>query len=68
MGIKEQCGCREHIPEKSAELEKDFDRHRKEPLAIPAPGGFCRLLPQLVGSCDPGGGVSGDGVPPGLAY
>jgi hypothetical protein len=28
---------------------------------------FYRLLPQLVGSCDPGG-ASGDGVPPGLAY
>jgi hypothetical protein len=27
--------------------------------------GFYRLLPQLVGSFDPGGGVSGDGLPPG---
>jgi hypothetical protein len=30
--------------------------------------GFYRLLPQLVGSCDPGGRVSGDGLPPGLTY
>jgi hypothetical protein len=29
--------------------------------------GFYRLLPQLVGSCDPGGEVGGWG-PPGLAY
>jgi hypothetical protein len=30
--------------------------------------GFYRLLPQLVGSCDPGGRVSGDGLPPELTY
>jgi hypothetical protein len=29
--------------------------------------GFYRLLPQLAGSCDPGGEVGGWG-PPGLAY
>jgi hypothetical protein len=45
---------------------KRLDRHRKEPPAVHAPGGL-RLLPQLVGSCDPGGEVGGWG-PPGLAY
>ena len=30
--------------------------------------GFCRLLPQLVGSFDPGGGVSGDGCRPDHSY
>ena len=44
---------------------KNFDRHKKEPRAGQLRG-FYRLLPQLVGSFDPGGGwVSGDGVPPG---
>jgi hypothetical protein len=49
----------------SATLHQTFnsgvDRHKKEPPGSPRSRGFCRLLPQLVGSCDPGGGVSGDG-------
>ena len=40
-------------------LRKSFDRHRKEPQGSPRSRGLCRLLPQLVGSFDPGGGVSG---------
>jgi hypothetical protein len=34
------------------------DRPKKEPRAVQALG-FYRLLPQLVGSCDPGGEVGG---------
>ena len=42
--------------------EKRFDRHRKEPPGSSRSGGLYRLLPQLVGSYDPGGvRVSGDG-------
>ena len=33
---------------------------KKNPGQSTLPG-LCRLLPQLVGSYDPGGGVSGDG-------
>jgi hypothetical protein len=43
-----------------------IDRHKKDPRAVNAPGVSARLLRQFAGSFDPGGGVSGDGVPPGL--
>ena len=58
---------RHTLRHKSAWLgEKRFDRHKKEPRAVNAPGVLYELLPQLVGFCAPGGvGVSGDGMPPG---
>ena len=63
-----QCGCARHtLQPKSAWLGKALDRHKKNP-GSPRCRGLYRLLPQLVGSCDPGGEVSGDGGPPGLAY
>jgi hypothetical protein len=39
-----------------------LDRPKKEPRAVHASQGFYRLLPQLVGSFDPGGGVGGWGA------
>jgi hypothetical protein len=39
---------------------------KRKPGQFTLPG-FYRLLPQLVGSCDPGGEV-GNGGPPGLTY
>jgi hypothetical protein len=58
-----------HTAAKSAQLGKIVLTVTKtNPGQFTLPG-FYRLLPQLVGSCDPGGvGVSGDGVPPGWAY
>jgi hypothetical protein len=51
-----------HTPAKSAQLGKivlTATKRNPEQFTLP---GFYRLLPQLVGSCDPGGvGVSGDG-------
>jgi hypothetical protein len=51
-----------HTPAKSAQLGKivlTVTKRNPEQFTLP---GFYRLLPQLVGSCDPGGvGVSGDG-------
>jgi hypothetical protein len=47
--------------------EKRFDRHKKEPEKFTLPG-FYRLLPQLVGSFDLGGGCRGMGAPLGSAY
>jgi hypothetical protein len=42
-----------------------LDRHKNEPPGSPRSRGLCRLLPQLVGSFDPGGGCRGMGMPPG---
>ena len=56
-----------HTPAKSAQLGKIvLTVTKRNPGQFTLPG-FYRLLPQLVGSCDPGGGVGGWG-PPGLAY
>jgi hypothetical protein len=55
-----------HSRGKSAELEEGvLTATEKNPGQFTLPG-FYRLLPQLVGSCDPGGEVGGWG-PPGLA-
>jgi hypothetical protein len=52
-----------HTPEKSAELEKNaLTVTEKNPEQNTLPG-FYRLLPQLVGSCDPGGEVGDGGRP-----
>jgi hypothetical protein len=51
-----------HTPIKSALLEKIALTATKINPGSPPSRRLCRLLPQLVGSCDPGGvGVSGDG-------
>jgi hypothetical protein len=57
-----QCGWRDtHSSKIRLAGENHLDRHKKKPGQFTLPG-FYRLLPQLVGSCDPGGvGVSGDG-------
>jgi hypothetical protein len=60
-----------HVADEQHPL-KIFQRHltatKNEPLGSPRSQGFYRLLPQLVGSSDTGGGDVGDGVPPALAY
>jgi hypothetical protein len=56
-----------HTPAKSAQLGKIVLTATKRNPGQFTLSGFYRLLPQLVGSCDPGAGL-GDGVPPGLAY
>ena len=63
MEIFDQCGCSDtHSNIISVAGEKRFDRHRKEPPGSSRSRGLYRLLPQLVGSYDPGGvRVSGDG-------
>jgi hypothetical protein len=67
MGIKEQCGCRDtHSGKVCGARKKTLTVTEKNPEQNTLPG-FYRLLPQLVGSCDPGGEVGGWG-PPGLAY
>ena len=48
-----------HPPAKSAQLRKialTVTKRNPERFTLP---GFYRSLPQLVGSCDPGGGVGG---------
>ena len=50
-----------HTPAKSAQLGKIvLTVTKRNPGQFTLPG-FYRLLPQLVGSCDPGGGVGGWG-------
>jgi hypothetical protein len=51
-----------HTPAKSAQLGKIvLTVTKRNPGQFTLPG-FYRLLPQLVGSCDPGGGVGGWGA------
>jgi hypothetical protein len=52
----------------NAIADRGLDRHKKEPPGSPRSRGLCRLLPQLVGSFDPGGGCRGMGCRPGRAY
>ena len=51
-----------HTPAKTAQLGKIvLTVIKRNPGQFTLPG-FYRLLPQLVGSCDPGGGVGGWGA------
>ena len=66
--IFEQCGCRDTHSGKLGVAGKNTLTDTKRTPGSPLSRGLCRLLPQLVGSYDPGGGVSGMGMPPGSAY
>jgi hypothetical protein len=51
-----------HTPAKCAQRQKIvLTATKRNPGQFTLPG-FYRLLPQLVGSCDPGGGVGGWGA------
>jgi hypothetical protein len=57
-----------HRPAKYTRLGKSvLTATKRDPGQFTLPG-FYRLLPQLVGSCDPGGAGLGDRAPPGLAH
>ena len=68
MELFEQCGWRDTYSGKNQRgWGKRLDRHKKKTPGSSRSQGFYRLLPQLVGSCDPGGvGVSGDAARRGL--